>query len=149
MKTCNFAYTGLVREDGWQEVVCQVCGTRLYINHEPQAVISQCRILVGTHLEKLISQIGIQPNAACSCVSLKSRMNAWEIQGCRDNREAILLELRANAAQYGWLGKITAARKAVETGIAWHVNWLDPLPGLLDLAIERAALAGPTARAAG
>ena len=54
------------------------------------------------------------------------------------NRDELAARLRTKAAEYGWGDWATAAVRAAALGLAARLNWADPFPALIDLAIERA-----------
>lgn len=100
---------------------------------------------VGTHLKLILTSLGLDESASCSCESWRARMDAWGPAGCRANRAAIETHLRAEAGAVGWVAKLKAGAKAAAAGLL--LNPLDPAPGLLDEAVRRAE-AAPTAPAA-
>jgi hypothetical protein len=65
-------------------------------------------------------------------------MDLWGVDGCRANQEQIVQWMRDGQGRWGWKEKMTAATKAVTTGLAFKLNPLDPYPGLIDEAIRRA-----------
>lgn len=89
----------------------------------------------GTELSALIAELGGQASQGCGCDSLARRMDAGGVTWCRENREEILVALRAAASKWGIGDWLAAAVKPV----AWRLNPLDPCGSLLDLAIERAS----------
>lgn len=114
----------------------------------------------GTELKKMLESVGIKSSANCDCNAKMHIMDGWGVAGCRENKEVIVGWLVANAERWGWLSpsgkpladdgtkKLTTGEKfaigwrTIRTGIAFHVNWLDPFPGLVDEAIRRAVVAG-------
>lgn len=94
--------------------------------------------LVGTELKLLFQSIGIHPRYDCSCFALIARMNRIGVDGCRVEFEDLVLQLEDNAKRYNWKRRVSAANKALASGLAFRVNWLNPIPSFLDIAIERA-----------
>jgi len=97
---------------------------------------------VGSQLWKLLGSLGIEHKTTCTCLSLAERMNALGPSGCREKSAELLEQMRKNQEQYDWTTWLKAGTLAVVTGLAFRLNPLDPLPGLLDEAIRLAELAG-------
>jgi hypothetical protein len=95
----------------------------------------------GTELRNLLAELGIRAQNACGCKSMAEKMDRLGPERCRHNQRHIVAYLKRRARKSGWLTKLTAARAAFERGIAFQVNWLDPIPGLVALAIDRAEAA--------
>jgi hypothetical protein len=94
----------------------------------------------GTEFEVLAKSLGLNPNEGCGCASIKLRMNHLGVAGCIENRSDLLESLRQNEATFSWLATAIAAGNAARSGLALKISWTDPLPDLLDLAIENARL---------
>ncbi len=94
---------------------------------------------VGSHLWRLLSGLGIEHKQTCDCLSLARRMNDLGPECCRAERDSLAAEMRANAGNYGWGEAVTAAVRAVTSGLAWRLNPLDVYGSLLDEAIWLAA----------
>lgn len=107
----------------------------------------------GDELKAMLHEIGIQSTTACQCQTKMNQMNAWGPIGCSQHFHEIVGFMRDGAASFGWseplrikaegakaglLTKIGWAIGAVRSGVAAKVNWLDPFPGLVTEAIERA-----------
>lgn len=90
----------------------------------------------GTEFENLLIRMGIAIPDCQQCLARKILMNSLGPNGCRQQREPLLVELRAAAAQFRWQVKLTAVAKALRHGIV--LNVLDPVASLFDKAIERA-----------
>jgi hypothetical protein len=93
---------------------------------------------VGSQLWNLLSSLGVEHTSDCPCILLADIMNTLGPDGCRKNRDKILRLLRKNQESYGWKTHFKAAYRAVVSGLAFKLNPLDPLSGLLDSAIELA-----------
>lgn len=94
---------------------------------------------VGDILGGLFAKLGV---ANCipggGCQSTKGKMNSAGIQGCKERREEFLTDIRSRATSIPASAWITAAAKAVTTGLAFHLNPFDPVPSLYDYAIQLA-----------
>jgi hypothetical protein len=98
----------------------------------------------GTELKKLLAELGIKDFAGCSCEKHAAQMNAWGVEGCRENFETIrgwLIEAQAAA---DWKFCATAAYRAVFTGLAFKIDPLDVPGSLVRLAIAMAAASNTT-----
>jgi hypothetical protein len=98
----------------------------------------------GTHLRRILAEVGVHEPGACGCDSLAAWMDHWGPAGCREpaNEATILAQLRENYARLGWGVVIRAGYCALKSRLAFRLNPLDPAPGLLAEAIRRAE-AGP------
>lgn len=92
----------------------------------------------GTELHKLLDSLGIQPSKSCNCAEMIRRMNAWGGGGCLDHLEEIVAHLRTAYKETSWTDRRRAELAALTTGLAWEIDWRDPLPSLVRLAVERA-----------
>lgn len=92
----------------------------------------------GTELKELLSSLDITKLENCDCNAKMRQMNIWSAAGCREHFDEIVGWLREGAKQFGWADRLGAAAKAVATGLAFKINWADPFPGLVELAIQRA-----------
>lgn len=92
----------------------------------------------GSELKAIIAELSIAPLKGCGCEAMARKMNEWGVAGCREHHAEIVDQLRQGAAKTGWLAKLAAARAAAASGLALRLNWLDPIPSLVDLAIARA-----------
>lgn len=94
---------------------------------------------VGDILGGLFAKLGV---AHCipggGCQSTKGKMNSAGIQGCKDRREEFIADIRSRAETIPATAWLTAAAKAVTTGMVFHLNPLDPVPSLYDYAIRLA-----------
>ena len=93
---------------------------------------------VGSHLWRLFSSLGVQHKPDCSCLLLADIMNGLGPQGCREHREDLLRLMRKNQKKYGWHDYLKAGVNATLSGLAFKLNPLNPLPDLLDMAINLA-----------
>lgn len=81
------------------------------------------------------------------CAMVLAEMNQLGTDGCERRFEYVLSRLRENAVKLRWRAKLSAVIPAIYSGLAFKVNPLDPLPGLLmeaiRLAREQQGLAHP------
>jgi len=92
----------------------------------------------GTELKRLLATLGIAPGPNCQCNKRAREMDAWGVAGCRENKNTIVQWMREGQATWGWMDRITAAARAVHTGLALRISWVDPWPDIIDLCIEQA-----------
>lgn len=92
----------------------------------------------GAELGKLLKSIGISDTPSCDCRAKRAQMNRWGVAGCTANREQIVTWMREGSERWGYAAKLRAAAAAAGTGLAFQLNWLDPYPSLVDLAIAKA-----------
>lgn len=92
----------------------------------------------GSELKAIIAELGLAGDAGCGCEAMARQMNVWGVCGCREHHAQIVAQLRKAAAKKGWLAKLAAAKAAVAAGLALRIDWLDPAPSLVEIAIERA-----------
>lgn len=108
----------------------------------PQLVKSSaCVIKVGgpgTELKKMLSAMGMEPAPGCSCRDRMKKMDAWGPEECRKRKQEILGWLRQEYEKQGWGSKVSAGWKALTSGLALHLDPLDPFGSLVDEAIRRA-----------
>lgn len=93
----------------------------------------------GTELAAMLREMGIQSAASCDCRAKAAIMDQRGVDGCRATRDEIAGWLRDGATRWRWPDKIAAAIGAARRGFAHRLNPIDPYPGLVDVAIERAA----------
>jgi hypothetical protein len=95
----------------------------------------------GTELKRILDSLGIQAPENCGCRATMRAMDDLGVEGCRDQFELIVAKIRENAEKWGWgklsgLAKLPAAGlKAILSGLAFRVNPLDPIPGVVEQAI--------------
>jgi hypothetical protein len=92
----------------------------------------------GTELALILKSLGIEPQSSCDCKGKQAQMNVWGVAGCRANLNTIIGWMRDGAGRWNWTDRFAAAAKAVTTGLAFQVNWLDPFPDIIEQAIQRA-----------
>jgi hypothetical protein len=92
----------------------------------------------GTELKLLLKDLGVNPGPACECNERMTAMNIWGIAGCIENRAVIISWLKDGQVKWGWKDKLVAAASAVASGLAFKLNIMDPMPGIVDECINRA-----------
>lgn len=94
---------------------------------------------VGTHLKLLLKELGINSDLCGEgCGSFAAQMDAWGIEGCQQNREAILERLRQRYKETSWKTSLNAAWQTIVSGKVFEMNVLHPLEWLVDEAVRRA-----------
>lgn len=128
---------------------CSKCGRLLPPDWPPDVHVA-CRSLQpaeavpignggpGTEATLLLKSLDIAPVAGCDCKGFALQMDRWGVAGCREHFEQIVAHFRQYQSKYGWAAKFKAASLAAVTGLAFKLNWLDPLPDLVTEAIRRA-----------
>lgn len=93
----------------------------------------------GTELRALIASLGLTERPGCRCKAIAAEMNRAGAAGCRQHRSAFVARLKANADRwYGWGDWVRAGANALASGLAFRLDWSDPLGGLFDEAVCRA-----------
>lgn len=95
--------------------------------------------LVGTELHSMLALLGIQADEQCDCESFAREMDSWGVDGCVARRHEIIAKLEHARSKTNWLQNLGAALFAIRSGVAAKLNPIDPIPGLVDEAIRRAA----------
>jgi len=94
----------------------------------------------GRELEQIFEQLEIPYKESCGCAAYARQMDLWGVAGCFEHFDEIVERLRTNAEKYTLWEQFNAAGRALQTGLAFHLNPLDPFPGLVSEAIRRAKL---------
>lgn len=131
---------------GWQKYKCAKCGRLTgYTPHGPDRIIINCRLTAavpgeqpGTELKSLISTLGASPTKSCGCAMMIRLMNSWGCEGCEKHLPEIVAHLRKAYGEQPLLDKLRAQAAAVTSGLAFQLDWTDPIPSLVRLAIARA-----------
>ena len=92
----------------------------------------------GTELKKILATLGITHQPGCDCNAKAAQMDQWGVAGCRENVDTLVGWMREGSTRWGWSARLKAGAKAVTSGLALQINWADPFPSLIKLAIERA-----------
>lgn len=94
----------------------------------------------GTELKMILSSLGINPGSSCDCNGKAEQMDRWGVEGCRKNKDMIVQWMKDGQSRWGWRDKVSAATKAITSGLAFKFNPLDPFPGIIEHAIHRAEI---------
>lgn len=95
---------------------------------------------VGTHLKLLLKEFGVNSDLCGEgCGSFAAAMDGWGIDGCIQNREAILERLRQRYKETSWKTSLNAAWQTIVSGKVFGMNVLHPLEWLVDEAVRRAS----------
>lgn len=90
----------------------------------------------GVQLKFIFQELGFE---ACGiCGEWICKMEQWGPDGCREHASEIIARLREAADKLSWGERFKLLGRTVSTGWVVKVNWLDPLPSLLNEAIQRA-----------
>lgn len=112
-------------------------GLKVYSKHPDDKSIERG---VGSNLKKLMAKLKVYSHSGCDCNSIARDMDEKGSVWCRENFDKIVAAMKANWERWTWAAQFraaaVAATMAVATGLAAKVNWLDPLPGLLEEAIR-------------
>jgi hypothetical protein len=92
----------------------------------------------GTELQALTASLGLKPIAGCQCRARAHQMDEWEVSGCLVHFDEIVAWMREAYNAASWAQKWRAKGNAVFSGLALEIDWQDPLPDLVTLAIRRA-----------
>jgi hypothetical protein len=144
---CDFVIVETL-DSGRYVIRCRACGHQQVSRSKPDRCVRRCGITqippgVGTYMKGALTALRIVPTKSCGCEAMARQMNAWGPDGCTEHLDEIVDHLRKAYSKTDWLTIQRARLAAVTTGLAWEINWLDPLPSLVRLAIERARIAPP------
>jgi hypothetical protein len=93
-------------------------------------------------MELLLKELDIPTKVeGCgSCHKMARQMNAWGVEGCRkqEHFDYLVGHFRTHIKDYSWMERLKAAAMAVATGLAFKLDWLNPIPSLISEAIRRA-----------
>lgn len=92
----------------------------------------------GTELTNMLKEIGISDKPGCDCKAKAMEMDRLGCVGCESQFDRIVAQIKAGQTRWGWAEKTKAAALSVKTGLAWKLNPMDPIPGLVKEAIRRA-----------
>ena len=91
----------------------------------------------GTHLGRIIDQLGMRPTSICNCVARGKQMDVWGVAGCQAHHAEIVAWLKEAFKHISWSGAFKGYRVACRAG--WF-RTLAPFESLLDEAIRRAGV---------
>jgi hypothetical protein len=141
-------------EQGRRRVQCKRPACRRLLNpthHPHEKIHAECRegtmyakrewpgIVLAMHLEKL----GAKQKAGCNCPAMIGQMNAWGCDGCLEHLDEIVAHLNDAYSLTTWSERRLTELRALTTGLAFQLDWTDPIPSLVRLAIERARVTPP------
>lgn len=87
---------------------------------------------------KMLHSFGIKPTScAGECEAMRRQMDAWGEQ-CDQHLPEIVGHLRKAYKATSWASLTAASMAALTTGLAFQLDWTDPIPSLVKLAIARA-----------
>ena len=94
----------------------------------------------GTAMKALLVKLGMaeQTEDCNECNRRALQMDVWGVAGCKEHRHEIIGWLRIEESRKPWWQKRHAEMRAVLSGVAFQLNWDDPIPSLVDLAIHLA-----------
>ena len=141
--TVSIAISSLHQQDAKRQELLNTYGHLLPHADPPQSGDQRLAAIIkghgpGSELWKLLESLGVKHEVNCGCLQRAEQMNAWGVVGCRAARADIVAWMKANQDKYKWTAFVTAAAKAVTTGVAWRLSVLDPFGSLVDEAIRRA-----------
>lgn len=93
----------------------------------------------GTELKAIFRSLGLPTCGPCHAWA--SLMDQNGVRWCRDNKQLIVARLREARDEATWFQKRRAEVLAIATGLAFHLDPLDPLGSVVDEAIRRAEAA--------
>lgn len=127
----------------WIELQCIRCERRLRA-HVPIVGYLKAACLkpetngkVGSEFRCITESLHLH-GEGCNCIQLMHKMDSLGVVGCTKEFDSLVADLDANKSQFGLQHIALAAANAVLNGLAFKVNWADPIPGLLQEAIRRA-----------
>jgi len=146
MKPCRFSRISLTT------VVCLDCGQVVETRDAPERVHASCQPAAdrpeiikgaaltggpGTELKALLKSIGVSPSPNCDCNRVAAEMDRIGTKRCIERKAEFVEKLQAAYLKSSWLQRITAAGMALKTGVAFKINWINPVDGLFDEALRR------------
>lgn len=109
----------------------------------------------GTEMKKLLKEMGIEATAKCACNARALQMDLWGADGCEENFDLIVEWLQDGSEQWiaevikeddqekkvTWADKIkkkiSIAKNALLSGVAFKINPLKPYESLVRESIKR------------
>lgn len=109
------------------------------IAHNPEwAGVSASSYGPGDAMTEITREFGLQEKQGCYCRTLAKKMNEWDIDGCEQNREYIVSELKCNAEKYSLTEKVLATIRNIHKPFAISLAISgDVYNSVLDEAIRR------------
>lgn len=106
--------------------------------HVRQPFETQQRPLYGTALKTILTSIGLKIPGCDTCNGWRVKMDRGGAVWCRQHRSEIIQRINEAKQSVDWLTYAQAGAKAFKNGVAWEIDWMDPAPGLFELAMRRA-----------
>ena len=132
------------RDDGKHVHKCSVCG-REHTSKYADAAMKKvtCRAGQpeggpGTELKTIFDTLGFTPKKSCGCAAIQRQMDRLGAAGVQARFKHYVSVLTERYTMTSTTERFAAAVAAITTGIAWRLDWADPIPSLLTLAIDRA-----------
>lgn len=138
---CKCGFRTTIVADGWPfECACGVVYERPgSVGTQADAPPPDPDFGPGTELTKILADLGAKPVTACGCKAKAAAMNRLGVDGCRREREKIVVWLAKAYHKLDWASAAQAMMAGVISAWSLKLNPLDPLGSLVDLAIERAS----------
>jgi hypothetical protein len=92
----------------------------------------------GTELHALLAELGVTPRVGCACRRRMEEMDQRGVRWVREHASEVAGWLREEQRRRGWAERLTAAARAVVSGLAFRLDPGDPAPGLVAEAVRRA-----------
>lgn len=95
---------------------------------------------VGSHLWRLLAELGISHDSGCSCLQWAEMLNGWGVAGSRLARDEIADHLKQEAKKLGWKKLIWKSVEAAarSPGIVAWIDLTDVYGSIVDEAVRRA-----------
>jgi hypothetical protein len=95
---------------------------------------------VGSHLWRLLAELGISHDSGCSCLQWAEMLNGWGVAGSRLARDEIADHLKQEAKKLGWKKLILKSAKAAieHPNILGWIDLTDVYGSIVDEAVRRA-----------
>lgn len=93
----------------------------------------------GTELKGILSRLGLNPKAGCSCEAIAREMDSLGPDGCALAIDRFVTTIDQNKEKWGWnVGHaISTGAKAIMSGLALKINPIDPIRSVIKLAIAK------------
>jgi hypothetical protein len=92
---------------------------------------------VGDTLREIFRHLRFKAKEGCGCAEMIREMNQLGPDGCEKNMECFVRKLRKSYETTTTTEAVCGAFAAVTSGLAFKLDWTDPIPSLVRLAIER------------
>lgn len=92
----------------------------------------------GSQLWKIFKSLGVETAPDCNCLLMAEVMNSLGVKGCIEAKDRLVYILKKNQKRYGLTQYLKSGALALREGLAFKIDPIDPLPGLLNEALRRA-----------